>query len=275
MPSPLDGIRIVLVEPSGELNVGSVARILKNMGLQHLVLVHPHCDWLGAEAQKMAVHGSEVLRSAVVVSTLPEALTGCQRAVATVGRDRHETHPILELPRDALPWLIPAPPPSAPSGVAHQSALIFGPEDRGLSNREIQYAHRLVRIPSSPIYPSLNLAQAVAICTYEIFSYFLYSQIEAPLEDLSSLADTSGVKNGWFQTEPAPLEALERFYQQLETLLLQVGYMYPHTAASQMKKWRHLFNRAQPSGLEVAMLQGMLRQMGWASANPVSPPSEL
>ena len=150
-------IRIVLVEPAGPLNVGSVARVMKNMGLHQLVLVNPHCDHLGEEARLMAVRAADILETAKVVENLPAALVGCVRAIATTGDDGRSLPTKLEDPADALPWLLEAP-----------SALIFGPEDCGLTNAQLNRAQRLIRIPSSDAYTSLNLAQAVAICCYEL-----------------------------------------------------------------------------------------------------------
>ncbi len=98
----LKNLKIVLVEPAGALNVGSVARIMKNMGLEQLVLVNPHCHPLGEEARRMAVHGVDVLEKAQIMQSLPEALQGCQRAIATTARSR--TLPTqLESPRVTLP----------------------------------------------------------------------------------------------------------------------------------------------------------------------------
>lgn len=235
-------IKIVLVRPLGALNVGSVARVMKNMGLTQLVLVEPQCDPLGEEARKMALHALDVLQGAKIVESIPEALVGCQRSIATSARSRHlSVEP--ENPRTALPWLFGA----------DSSALIFGPEDKGLSNEDLKYAQRFVRIPSSPIYPSLNLAQAVAVCCYELYQNCLETQEVAPLElEEKTNQDT------------APIEALEGYYQQLESLLLKIGYLYPHTAESRMTKFRLLFNRAQLSANEVAMLKGVISQMKWA-----------
>jgi tRNA/rRNA methyltransferase len=233
--NPLDRISIVLVEPAGPLNVGSIARVMKNMGLKQLVLVNPQCDYLGDDARKMAVHGIEILRSARVVETLPEALTGCQRAIATAGRDRAVPLP-LEPPRTTLPWLLDTP-----------SALIFGREDRGLSNQELSYAQRIVRIPSSSDYASLNLAQSVAVCAYELYVAATES------ENLPPLSIT-----------PAPIDLLEKYYDRLEALLLKIGYLYPHTAAARMEKFRRLYNRAELSADEASMLLGILQQVTWA-----------
>jgi tRNA/rRNA methyltransferase len=235
----LAGVRIVLVEPAGPLNVGAIARVMKNLGLRQLVLVNPQCDPLSAEAKLMAVHAVDILEAATLVATLSEALQGCQRAISTTARVRTLSG-VLESPRTALPWLLTDPKKAA--------ALIFGPEYRGLSNEELNHAQRFVRIPSSHSYPSLNLAQAVAICCYELSMSAQEGQASAEM--------TTG--------DVASLDVLEGYYQQLESLLLKIGYLYPHTAASRMEKFRQLFNRAQLETAEVAMLRGILTQMEWA-----------
>jgi tRNA/rRNA methyltransferase len=237
-------IRIILVEPAGPLNVGSVARVMKNMGLHQLILVNPQCDHLGEEARLMAVRAADILETARVVESLPEALVGCTRAIATTGDDR----PIAtkrEDPADALPWLLEAP-----------SALIFGREDCGLTNAELNYAQRLIRIPSSDAYTSLNLAQAVAVCCYELYKSVVSCQESVVRSQLS--------ENASIPIASATFENLEGYYQKLETVLLKIGYLHPHTAASRMAKFRHLYNRAYPTVDEVAMLRGTLRQIEWA-----------
>ena len=316
-------IRIVLVEPAGPLNVGSVARVMKNMGLHQLVLVNPHCDHLGEEARLMAVRAADILETAKVVESLAAALVGCVRAIATTGDDGRSLPTKLEDPADALPWLLEAP-----------SALIFGPEDCGLTNAQLNRAQRLIRIPSSDAYSSLNLAQAVAICCYELYreegssatdsvtdvtdvtdvrkrseGRRKRSEVRGPKEEgrrkrsevpgklepedasfpgsarkrisrgsASSITDatdnlstcyqeqlaTSQTENPSHPLTSAPLENLEGYYQQLETLLLKIGYLQPHTAASRMEKFRRLYNRAYPTIDEVAMLRGVLRQTEWA-----------
>lgn len=262
----LANVRIVLVEPAGPLNIGAIARVMKNMGLQQLVLVNPHCDPLGPEARQMAVHAIDLLTTARIVPNLPTALQGCHRAIATTARPRAiETE--LEHPRNALPWLLAETKGAekqteADNSEIWQSALIFGPEDRGLSNEELNYAQRFIRIPSSPTYPSLNLAQAVAVCCYELYQCVQGVPLVAPggvVSELPAIAPLASVP-----VATAPLEALEAYYQQLETLLLKIGYLYPHTATSRMEKFRRLFNRAELSTTEVAMLRGILSQMEWA-----------
>jgi tRNA/rRNA methyltransferase len=220
-------IRIILVEPAGALNVGSVARVMKNMGLTQLVLVNPQCDRFSDEARKMAVHAADILEEARIVESLPDAIAGCQRIIATTGRDR-SLPTALELPRTALPWLLETP-----------SALIFGREDRGLSNEELNYAQRFVKIPASSDYQSLNLAPSVAVCAYELY-----------------LAATTPENSSIYTAPPAPVEAVERYYKQLETLLLKIGYLYPHTSVSRMEKFRRLYNRAELSQLKSPCFRG-------------------
>ncbi|NJR66561.1 MAG: RNA methyltransferase [Leptolyngbyaceae cyanobacterium CRU_2_3] len=248
-------IKIILVEPSGALNVGSVARVMKNMGLNQMVLVNPQCDWLSPEARQMAVHAIDVLEAAQEVATLPAALRGCQKAIATTGRDRTAPSVNLEPARTTLPWLLEA----SSHHPSWQSALIFGREDRGLTKEELNYAQRSIRIPSSDIYPSLNLAQAVAICCYELYVYVLERK---ELSDRQP--ETSFPSSLTPVVDLASLDTLEGYYQQLEALLLKIGYLYPHTSASRMEKLRRLYNRADLSDPEVAMLRGVLSQVEWA-----------
>ncbi len=256
------------MEPAGPLNVGSIARVMKNFGLSQLVLVNPQCDPLGDEARMMAVHAADVLEQAQRVETLPEALVGVHRAIATTGLE-HDFPTPLESPRQVLPWLIPAP-----GTPAYEGAIIFGREDSGLTTQELHYAQRLLHIPSHDGYTSLNLAQAVAVCCYEISHIAQECRDRLSHRD-SDLASPTPPPSGPPATEPiAPQDALEGLYQHLEKVLLKIGYLYPHTAASRMRRFRRLGHRAQASSQEVHMLRGILSQVQWAVQNlPPKPPS--
>ena len=243
----LANIRIVLVEPAGALNVGSIARIMKNMGLTRLVLVNPKCDLASDEARQMAVHAVDLLENAEITDSLPVALSGCQQAIATTVRSR-SVPIVLEPPSTVLPTLLT---PDL------QSALIFGAEERGLSNDELKYARRFICIESNPEYPSLNLAQAVTICVYQLYQSWLGisngDRVLVPTTAIEAMPNN------------APVEVLEGYYQDLEAMLLEVGYLYPHTAPVKMEKFRRLYNRANLQPEEVAMLRGILRQIRWAN----------
>lgn len=236
--SSLDPIRIVLVEPAGALNVGSIARVMKNMGLQQLVIVNPRCEVCGEEATRMAVHAIDLLETARIVPDLTTALEGCTRVIATTARDR-AIPTELETPRAALPWLL---------AEDRSTALIFGREDSGLTNAELNYAQRYIRIPVGSAYSSLNLAQAVGVCAYEL-------QLCASDPELTERISAIPA-----QLDLAPVEQVEGYYQQLETLLLEIEYLFPHTAAHRMEKIRRMYNRSQLSPNEVALLRGILSQ---------------
>ncbi|BAZ69099.1 MAG: RNA methyltransferase [Pelatocladus maniniholoensis HA4357-MV3] len=251
------GVKIILVEPAGPLNVGSVARVMKNFGLNQMVLVNPQCDPWGTQARQMAVHAQDVLDAAVLVETLPAALQGCKRAIATTGVV-HDWDAPLENPQTALPWLL--------EDIGQPAALIFGREDRGLSNQELNYAQRFVHIDTSSSYSSLNLATAVAICCYELsLSQDTVTPGHRNTGELSaSTSHAPASLENAADSEIAPIEIVEGYYQQLESLLLKIGYLYPQTAASRMEKFRQLYNRTQLQKHEVAMLRGILRQVEWA-----------
>ena len=255
----------MLVAPAGPLNVGSVARVMKNFGLTQLVLVNPQCDPLSAEALQMAVHAKDVLENAQRVETIPDALEGCSYAIATTARQRGFNAP-LERPQAVLPTLLTSE--RSPS----DTALIFGPEDRGLSNEELTYAQRFTKIPTDAAYSALNLAQAVAVCCYELYQ----ATQPKPTELSSSSPVSTGVSSVTLPQNDgivqAPINELEGYFQHLERVLLKVEYLYSHTAASRMRKFRQLLNRASPTSQEVAMLRGILRQTEWALSE--KPPNE-
>ncbi len=242
-------IKIILVEPAGERNIGSIARIMKNMALTDLVIVNPQCNHLSESARIMAVHAVDVLEKAQICDSLATALTGCQKAIATTARARDIPTP-LESPRLALPWLLED---------NLNSALIFGPEDRGLSNEELSYAQRFVCIESNPDYPSLNLAQAVGICSYELYQANLHRN-----NNISCKTSYDNNKALNKELDLASIDELTGYYQHLESVLLKVNYLHPHTAQNRMEKLKRIFNRNNLKSQELSMLRGILRQIEWA-----------
>lgn len=246
----LPPLRVVLVEPAGPLNVGSVARLCANFAVEQLRLVAPRCDPLGEEARRMAVHGAWMLERASRFPDLASALADCHRVVATSGR--HEGEPLpLQSAGNALSWLA-AGPPDQPV------ALVFGREDRGLSNGELLQAGCLLQLHTAEPYPSLNLSHAVAVV----------------LHGWQSLSET-----GSTPASPAAPPAqelcrrgdLEALLEDAEALLLEVGFLYPHTARARMAKLRALLQRGGVRGEEVALVRGMVRQLRWASRQGANP----
>ena len=233
---------VVLVEPSGPLNIGSVARLCANFETGPLRLVSPRCDATGEQARLMAVHAAERLQTCKRFETLEAAVADCRRVVACSGRIEAQERDHLE-PAPALQWLmqaIPGPP---------RVALVFGREDHGLHNSELQLAGRLLRIPTAQSYSSMNLSHAVAVCLAAL-----------PLPQEPQEPQPAA------RTAALPAQgALEAALKDAEALLLEVGFLYPHTAEARMAKLRQLLLRAEPQEGEVALLRGMVRQLRWAS----------
>ena len=152
-------LKIILVEPAGPINVGSVARLCENFRVHELRLVSPKCDYLAQEAKKMAVRGLKILETAKVYEDLNSALSDCTRIIATCGRKEHGEIP-LNSNKDALSWALK-------SEREETIALVFGREDRGLSNEELLKANKVVSLCTSEDYPSLNLSHAVAIVLHQ------------------------------------------------------------------------------------------------------------
>ena len=255
----------MLVEPLGARNVGSVARLCANFAVDQLRLVAPRCDPFGAEARQMAVHGVSHLERAVIFPELAAALADCRRVVAATGRLEGPPLP-LRPPEEALAWLLAAEAPAGAgggpeAGGAGGAALVFGREDRGLSNTELLAAGCLLHIPAAATYPSLNLSHAVAVALHHLWT----------------LRQAPGREDGPARNPPltgaleplAPRGSIEAALTDAEALLLEVGFLHPHTARARMAKLRALLQRAQLTDNDVALLRGMVCQLRWASRRGV------
>ena len=165
----LKNIRIILVRPRGSGNIGSIARAMKNMGQKELAIVgkaRTRSFW----ARAMAVHGRPILENAKCYDTIRQAITDCALVVGTTCRSGlYRSH--SRTPREVAADIVAA----ARNG---KVALIFGPEDHGLSNKDLEHCQLLMTIPTHPDYQSLNVAQAAVICLYE-----LYLAAAAPIEN--------------------------------------------------------------------------------------------
>jgi tRNA/rRNA methyltransferase len=139
-------------------------------------------------------------------------------------------------------------------------ALVFGREDRGLSNDELLQAGRLLTLGTAQAYRSLNLSHAVAMVLHALHE--LAPIDPAPDDRLS----TSAIHGGSELPDPCQRKEMEAMLRDAEDLLLEVGFLYPHTRHARMAKVRQLLQRAQVSSAEVALIRGMVRQLRWASA---------
>ena len=228
-------LRIVLVRPRGSGNIGSVARAMKNLGAGELAIVGPartRSFW----ARAMAVHGRDILGKAERYETLRDAIADCTLVVGTTCRTglyrRHS-----QTPREIAPEIVSA----ARSG---KVALIFGPEDHGLSNKDLEHCQRLITIPTRAEYRSLNVAQAAVICLYEIH--------------LASLAPPKASA-----VERAGAEQIERLFDRMKTSLLKIGFLDSANPAHMLLAFRRIFGRAALEEKDVRILTGLFRQIEW------------
>jgi len=231
----LQNIRVVLVEPKGSGNIGSVARAMKNMGLRDLVLVgggRTQSFW----ARAMAVHAAEMLKEVRRFATLREAVAECALVIgATCRGGLYRSH--SRSPREVAPEILAA----ARTGKA---ALVFGPEDHGLSNRDLNHCHLLITIPAHPEYPSLNVAQAVMVCTYELF----VAQLGQPPRS---------------EIIRAPAERVERLFDRMRASLLKIGFLDSQNPDHILLALRRVLGRAGLEEKDVRILIGLFRQIEW------------
>jgi tRNA/rRNA methyltransferase len=236
----LENCRVILLRPRIAANLGATARVMRNMGLRDLVLVAPEADPLEPEARKLSTHGEEILQSARIVSNLGEAVGDCALVTGTSARTgglfrRQSIGP----PEEIIPLLLEDMTRS-PVGI------IFGPEATGLTNLAVARCHYLIHIPTDPGYPTLNLAQAVTICLYELRRAWLKQ---------TSMLGRSAM--------PASMEMQERMFVDLRAALVEIHFLYGPKADSLMHALRHLIGRARPSEMEIEVLFGLARQIRW------------
>jgi len=222
-------LRVVLVEPKNEGNVGAVARAMKNFGVEDLVLVRP-CP-VGDEARKRAMHGLSVLETARTVSTFDEAIADVDFVVGTSGVDTASEKRFARIattPRDLAVRV------TSMSGVL---AIAFGREDFGLLDPEIRQCDVLVKIPTSPDYAILNLSHAATIVLYELYATKVV---------IRARREASGPEK-------------EKLHQAFAAILKVTDYPV-HKQERTMVMFRRLLGRAVPTKWEFHALMGVIQR---------------
>jgi tRNA/rRNA methyltransferase len=233
----IEDIRIVLVRPQGQMNIGSVARAMKNVGLEELALVDPAGPPIHPDARLMAVGAHDILEDALIFPHLADALAECTWVIGTTRRGGKRREGVID-PRQMAAEI-------AEIILQNKVAVVFGPEDRGLTNRDLDLCQRLATIPAHEEYGSLNLAQAVMIVCYEI--YLASQQKKGP---------SSGKKL-------ATCAELEGMYRHMEEALLRIGFLEQNNPKRMMAVLRRIFSKAQVDPREVQVLRGICRQVNW------------
>ncbi|MDP6968853.1 MAG: tRNA (cytosine(32)/uridine(32)-2'-O)-methyltransferase TrmJ [Gammaproteobacteria bacterium] len=237
----LSRIRIVLVNTSHPGNIGGVARAMKNMGLSRLVLVAPQ-EFPSAKADARSSGATDLLSQAQVVHDLPAAVAGCGLVIGTSARSRHIPWPLMNPRQTAVQALHEAS--------QHDVALVFGREDRGLTNEELQQCNCHMHIPTNAEFSSLNLAAAVQVIAYELRMHTLALAEKAELEQPQWGTE--------WDIELATNDELERLFEHMQQTLVDIDFLDPANPRQLMPRLRRLYLRARPDKVETNILRGIL-----------------
>jgi len=232
----LSNIKIVLVETSHPGNIGAVARAMKNMNITDLWLVSPKF-FPNAEATSRASGADDILAKATVCDSLQEAIADCRMVIGASARGRSISWPEMT-PRECAEKV-------AINEADNKVAIIFGRENSGLKNHELDLCHFLLRIPCNNEYSSLNIAAAVQVVCYELF-------VAAGAQKSIAIGDKG-------KTPKATATQMESFYTHLYQALTDIGFMHPDKSKSIMRRLRRIYNRVQLDTKELDILRGILR----------------
>ncbi len=231
-------VRFVLVEPRSAGNIGAAVRAMLNFGFQDLRIVSPGCDPLADDARRMAVGAVGILEQAKVCDNLDQALEGAGVVIGTSRRTGRHRWP--QVPVHLLANFLGE---RARSG---EVALLFGREDRGLTDLELDRCTHLVHIPTSERYASVNLAQAVLLLAWELHR--------------------AGLPRDPGEEEPIACDqAREAMYRHLEQALHTIGFLKRDSREVVMRRIRRMFGRADLSENEVRIVRGIAHQTLWAA----------
>ncbi len=232
-------LKVILVEPNGPLNVGSVARLCSNFEVDELRIVSPKCDIFSLEAKKMALKGYKFLENCKIFDDLQKAIFDCDLVLASCGRIDVNKNSFFESSEDIVDWTLSFKR-------INNLAIIFGREDRGLTNSELLLANKTFNIPTSQNNPSLNLSHAVSIALYEL-NKSSKRNFEQELK-VFNLASSKQIHDS---------------FSEIEELLLKVGYLLKHTSKAKISKFKNFVLRANTSMHEINVLRGIVHQINW------------
>ena len=248
----LSHVRIVMVNTTLPANIGSALRAMKTMGLSKLVLVapktYPHPD-----INALAAGAEDLIDQIEIVARLEDAIQDCQLVFGTSARSRTIPWPLL----DARP----AAEKSLHAVVKQQQeiAIVFGREDRGLTNEELAMANYHVTIPVNDDYGVLNVAQAIQVICYEMRMAAL-QLIEQPQDPQATLQVTDSQSMQW--DEPLVThDQMQQFYPHLEKMLAEIEFMDPKNPRLLPLRLRRLFGRIQLDTMEYHLLRGIFTRV--------------
>ena len=232
-------LKVVLVEPNGAINVGSIARLCSNFEVDELRIVSPQCDVFSLEAKRMALKGQGYIDNYKNFNSIEEAIFDCDLVLATCGRIDLSKDIECESPEVISKWI------SSFKEITNLG-ILFGREDRGLTNSELFFSHKIINIKTSQSYPSLNLSHAVSIILYELNKDSSIKTIDE--NSTFNLASSKQINDSFLE---------------IEEMLIRIGYLLKHTSYAKISKFKKYIYKAETSSHEMNVLRGIVHQINW------------
>lgn len=244
-----DNIYFVLVKPVFLINIGSIARVMKNFGFTKLRLVDPPRDYKHSESRRMAVDAFDVLKDSEVFDTLAEALQDISLGIGTTSGQQRDMQ---------IGSLLDAAPAARAAAQHNKVAIVFGDERNGLSRDDLLRCHQVMTIPTSEIYPALNLAQAVAVTAYELARP--QSNGDGERATLGGTAVRAfGTRQISAKGNASPTgQQNDQLFQTFGELLDAADFSRSFNREKVLIEFRSFYQRAQPTEREHELLRGAL-----------------
>lgn len=237
-----DNLTVILVEPQGPINIGSVCRSMMNFGFKNLRLVNPCREYKSEQARKMALTAQHMLTEAKIFDTLTHALADCHMAFGTTRR----------FGKYRKNFLTPEPAGEAIADAIAGSlkcALVLGREDSGLNGDELALCQHFVTIPTDDAFPSMNLSHALGIFLYET---------------------SKAIKKGGAKPIPtkslATIESIEQMYGHIKKALCDIEFLDPQNPEHLLRTFRHIFGKAALVERDVRIIRGLMAKIEWVNS---------
>ncbi|SLM27600.1 TrmH2 [Desulfamplus magnetovallimortis] len=236
-----DNLTVILVEPQGPLNIGSVCRAMMNFGFHDLRIVNPCRGYQSREARKMALSAQHMLSEARIFENLPQAIKDCHVAFGTTRRFGRYRKNFFT-------------PDSAAEKVSDMDdsircALVLGREDNGLDTDELALCQHFVTIPTDDAFPSMNISHALTIFLYEI-SRTMRNKISSPVDP----------------KPPATIDSIEQMYSHMQKALNDIEFLDPQNPDHLMRTFRRIFGRAALMDRDVRIIRGLMSKIEWVNS---------
>ncbi len=223
-------LHIVLVRPQYPVNIGLIVRTMKNFDINNLRLVKPQCNIFSEMSLRLSHKSRDILSDSIIFNDLKSALSDINIVFSATARKRNIT----------IPFILPEKVPALLSGFSRDDkiAILFGNEETGMTNNELNFSNYCVRIPTSKAHPALNIAQSVSIILYEIFK--------------------SGIKYQDKKSCSADISELESLFDHMEITYSKLDFFKEKDHTRMMNIIKGIYRKALLSSSDVQILRGIL-----------------